>query len=399
MSIEFRCQSCSRILRTPDESAGKKARCPQCGAIVDIPLASTATDQPAGEHPPALSGDPFDKTPPPSAPFPSFPTASSGDVGAANPFAEKSAASPTGMPGAGGGAASPFAASSTTSNNPYAAPTLGSDWRDPTAGAAQGGELVHRRADMQDLLQTTWNMLTQQFGMAIVMGLVFMGINVGLRVLTYVFVQIGAATGKPAIMIAMLFVVIIIIFFGQVWLQFGLALTALRWGRTGQIQVGDYFAVGPYYLRGLGLTFLTILMIFGILLVLCLIPALIAVPFGEPAAIVIAAVIGALVAMPFVIYVALSVYLATYFVLDRNVGVVDALKMSNQFMAGNRMTMFVTGMVVGVVGGLAILVTCCFGSLAVVPFGGLLAAVAYLRITGQAIYQPLAASGPNSVKT
>jgi len=37
MPIEFRCSGCQRTLRTPDDSAGKQARCPECGAIVLVP--------------------------------------------------------------------------------------------------------------------------------------------------------------------------------------------------------------------------------------------------------------------------------------------------------------------------------------------------------------------------
>ena len=40
MALEFRCAGCSKLLRTPDESAGKKAKCPQCGEIVDVPQAT-----------------------------------------------------------------------------------------------------------------------------------------------------------------------------------------------------------------------------------------------------------------------------------------------------------------------------------------------------------------------
>jgi len=39
MPIEFRCSGCQRTLRTPDDSAGKQARCPECGAIVEVPQA------------------------------------------------------------------------------------------------------------------------------------------------------------------------------------------------------------------------------------------------------------------------------------------------------------------------------------------------------------------------
>jgi len=37
MPIEFHCQSCSRLMRTPDSAAGKKGKCPHCGAMMDIP--------------------------------------------------------------------------------------------------------------------------------------------------------------------------------------------------------------------------------------------------------------------------------------------------------------------------------------------------------------------------
>ena len=40
MPIEFRCSQCERLLRTPDGTAGKKAKCPQCGAVVNVPTAS-----------------------------------------------------------------------------------------------------------------------------------------------------------------------------------------------------------------------------------------------------------------------------------------------------------------------------------------------------------------------
>ena len=37
MAIEFRCIRCGQKLRVPDEDRGKRARCPTCNAIVDIP--------------------------------------------------------------------------------------------------------------------------------------------------------------------------------------------------------------------------------------------------------------------------------------------------------------------------------------------------------------------------
>lgn len=68
MSIEFRCRSCSRLLRTGDGTAGQTARCPDCGALTVIP-APGAPPPPAHEAgaPGVASGEPAwqGATPPP----------------------------------------------------------------------------------------------------------------------------------------------------------------------------------------------------------------------------------------------------------------------------------------------------------------------------------------------
>src|SRR5690606_26481769 len=48
MPIEFRCSQCQKLLRTPDDTAGKQAKCPSCGAVVPIPETSQATDADLG---------------------------------------------------------------------------------------------------------------------------------------------------------------------------------------------------------------------------------------------------------------------------------------------------------------------------------------------------------------
>jgi hypothetical protein len=46
MPIEFHCTQCGQRLRTPDDTAGKQARCPDCGTLVPIP----AESEPSGER-------------------------------------------------------------------------------------------------------------------------------------------------------------------------------------------------------------------------------------------------------------------------------------------------------------------------------------------------------------
>lgn len=45
MPIEFRCTRCNRLLRTQEDAAGKQARCPECGTILDVPGRSSADPQ------------------------------------------------------------------------------------------------------------------------------------------------------------------------------------------------------------------------------------------------------------------------------------------------------------------------------------------------------------------
>ena len=54
--MEMRCGHCGRLLRVPDEAAGKSARCPECGALSTVP----SNDAPAGS--------PFAANAPPSPP-------------------------------------------------------------------------------------------------------------------------------------------------------------------------------------------------------------------------------------------------------------------------------------------------------------------------------------------
>ena len=42
--LRFVCPQCSQAVRVDESAAGKKGRCPLCGAVVDVPLASQAPD-------------------------------------------------------------------------------------------------------------------------------------------------------------------------------------------------------------------------------------------------------------------------------------------------------------------------------------------------------------------
>jgi DNA-directed RNA polymerase subunit RPC12/RpoP len=59
MTIEFRCDQCSKLLRTTDDKAGATAKCPQCGAPVTVPAPSQRPlDEPYDDEIPTAPRDP-----------------------------------------------------------------------------------------------------------------------------------------------------------------------------------------------------------------------------------------------------------------------------------------------------------------------------------------------------
>jgi len=100
MPIEFRCTQCNQLLRVPDDSAGKAARCPKCQALMTVPAA--AGNLPFAEVAPGGGAAPPAK-PPPDNPF--------GDATGRNPFGDVSGSpnlNPYASPGSALGVQSPF---------------------------------------------------------------------------------------------------------------------------------------------------------------------------------------------------------------------------------------------------------------------------------------------------
>ncbi len=125
MPIEFRCLKCDRLLRTPDGTAGKSAKCPQCGTVTVVPNV-----QPTPPPPPEAQSD---------VPSGLRDTIVSGD--ASNPYRS---------PGAHGMASS-------------------------GAGVDRGYQPT--QIDMGDMFSRTWEIFKQNFGACFVAGLIMIVLN------------------------------------------------------------------------------------------------------------------------------------------------------------------------------------------------------------------------------
>lgn len=362
MPIEFRCTGCQKLLRTPDESAGKKARCTNCGAIVDVPLPGSSSGADASPAVPSVFENPFAE--PGNAP-----ASAAGPGSSAPPFG----APPGPQPSWG--------------DNPYAAPR--SPEQDQPIAAGSGGPLEHRTVTLDELLKTTWYTFKPEFGMGILLSLVLMGLNMAASFIGTPINMAAQASQEVGLIIGAQFIVQLISFVAQAWLQAGATLVGLKWVRQGVVDVSLMFGVGPVFLRSLGAMLLMNLIIW--------IPAIIGLtPAGgilitslpirteeEVLPVLIAAVVGILVASPVMIYFAMKFFLTLPFIIDRNLGVTEGLKQSSAFMAGNKGTMFLAALVVGLGCGFAMLCTCFLGALIVPAFYAVFISVAYLLITGQ----------------
>jgi DNA-directed RNA polymerase subunit M/transcription elongation factor TFIIS len=56
MPIQFHCQACRKLIRTPDRTAGKRAECPYCGELMPIPAQSEGSTTVPGSTPQSAEG-------------------------------------------------------------------------------------------------------------------------------------------------------------------------------------------------------------------------------------------------------------------------------------------------------------------------------------------------------
>jgi len=365
MPIEFRCESCTKLLRTPDESAGKKAKCPQCGAIVDVPLSGVGgappSDTPSDATTPPASTQQFGATPEISTP-----------QSDSNPF----------------GAMGPSKATP-DSDNPYASPSLTSPVQQ--AKPAGAGELTHSKISMDDLLRTCWSITMENMGPMAIFGLVVFGINIALGIFNQVLGFAAQMTNQVAIVIGAQVLSISINLGAQTWIAVASILFAVKMARDRQADLSYLSKAGPYMWRYLGLTIVFAVLSIPVMLVFVGTPAAIAwITTRDPQITLISVIAGLLIgAFPAGMYIFLNFMLSMFFIVDRKTGIFEALGLSRTFMRGNKTTAFGIMIVFWILGGLFLIFTCCLGRIILDPFSFLLIALIYLTATGQPFQRPL----------
>jgi phage FluMu protein Com len=331
MAIEFRCTQCDKLLRTGDDTAGKQAKCPECGTVMTIPEAT-------------LSGG--DSSVPPV-----------GD----NPFG-------------GAGSRAPFPADT---GNPYQSP------RDYTTAAGGTTSISRGTLDLGDILGRTWTILKKEWGMCLLAVVVVFAIRFAFNITVGNGLNfLGAMSKNHAIMILTSISGSVATSLFAVWIEIGLALFLLKKARGREVAIGEVFTGGPYFGNVLIASILVGLIALGIILVLVGPLALVGLAIYREAAMILAGV-GGVVAAGVIWYVMLMFSQFYYLILDQNAGITDSLRMSKDLMEGNKLTLLLINLAAGSLGALAAILTCGLGLLVVAPYLALMHAVIYLTVTGQ----------------
>jgi len=233
MAIEFRCPQCQKLLRVSDDSAGAKAKCPSCSAVVDVP----ASEQSAAD------GDDLSHVPPASA---------------TNPF--------------GGDPSFQSKPLANESENPYGSPA--GVYQPVSIKPSHATEIVPTPADPGQIISYAWEVWKNNLGLLVGITAVVFGINIGFAVIQggieFGFAQQGE---QPMGQLVGGFVSIFSNLI-QLFLAIGQTQINLTLLRGERADFNQLFGGGSLYFRMLGATILFALMLIAGMLA-CIIPAII----------------------------------------------------------------------------------------------------------------------------
>jgi len=376
MAIEFRCTQCQKLLRTQDDTAGKQAKCPHCGAMVQIP--SAVGDSLGGPLPSA--GNPFESgaggipgSSPGGTPF---------GVPGGTPFGGVPGDSvPGGLPPAGGYGAPPPGAAPPGGFNPYQSPVYGGPAPMQYAGVPGASDIVPTKIDFSDIIGRAWQIYQQRVWHCAGAMLVVFGISFAMYIFSYIAMFIGMLGGIIGLFLVMgIFSLAAMAF--SIWLWLGVSAYFIRIARGVEPDFGELFAGGKHFVNGALLTLILLAVQMAIYFA-CVLPGIVLGVAGvDPEVAVVVGYLGVFAAMLPLIAIYLVFGQAQFLIADRGMGAMESLRTSTQITSGNRLTIFLLWIVLSIIymlGSCAL----CIGVLFTGGFAFLAMAVAYLGMTGQ----------------
>ncbi len=347
MSIEFSCSQCGQKLRVSNEAAGKRAKCPKCSQVNQIPEQSATPEDPFGGG----SSDPFGGGS--SDPFGGTGGGSSDPFGGIDDSEYNLAPDqPTSEP-----SSSPFGGGGSASANPYASPQTG--FATASAPVAKGVRNVP--VDIGSILNYSVEVWKNNLGLLVGATLAIGGINFGISALQGGVSGVMQANNQPEIAALVDLGGSVVSWAIQFYLGIGLTQMMLKLARGRRAEFNDLFEGGPRFLPVFGVSLLFGLATFAGFLML-IIPGIIVLLLWWP---------------------------CYYLVVDEKTGVIESFGAARAVTEGNVGTtflMWLTGLGISLLGLLA----CCIGLLFAYPLVEMMKCVAYLMMSGQIPLEPRA---------
>jgi hypothetical protein len=269
--------------------------------------------------------------------------------------------------------------------NPYQSP---GDFRGTPSWlpAVAPGAIVPTRVDLGDVFSRAWTVFKDQYGMCLGLYMATVGLSLlGSIVVNVVQAMLQLASPDPAVAAVVTLVMTLANFVFSIWITLGQVRGMISIARGQPTSIRLIFSGGPYLARAILAYLLMGLIFFGIVLL----AALVAVPVGFLAAQDdgrwIVAILGTIVlaVVPLTV-VGLMFSQFQNLLVDRNVDVLESFSLSRQITSGNKLILFGSSLLIGLIGGAVALVTCGLGLLfGVAPYMALLMAMFYLAMSGQ----------------
>ena len=404
MPIQFACSSCQKKLQVPDDAAGKKGRCNQCGHLNTIPSASDAesaasfvtkaaeTEVAAPQAPvqqaftsatysvrSSVNGAVFGPADRPTldqwlSEGRITPDCQLLETGTQTWIAAKSF-----FPSLGGGGADPLSpfqntGTSPTSGgevNPYASAPRAASTLSPKVLA----EIVPTWGDLGFCISHGFAMWQKNFGLLLGVFATILGLNYLFQILLQVTVG-GLANVGPEVAFTVGGVVWLIGYVFQTWLGAGGIKIACDLARGQRAEYSDLFGQGNKILR---------LIAFNLLYL---------IPFAALAGILFLAIggdvrgneaifaVGALVLVLLAVVVALLAWPAMYLIVDRNMKLGEAIPKSIAIGSKNAILAIPLFIVAGLASASGI-IACFIGVIATMSIGQMMIAAGYLNMSGQ----------------
>ncbi|MDA0659022.1 MAG: hypothetical protein O3C60_09260 [Planctomycetota bacterium] len=339
MSVEFDCPSCGGRLRTPDGSEGRKAKCPKCEAIVDIPAEPmTPISRPVSPVVVPASGSSTLRT----------------DRSMLGPGGESTSISD-------------FSPRHADPANPYAAPSIHPSIR--PADLTTAGD-----TDVGSMLSSAWASFRRAPGILIGAMLLAGLLSSPPSMLGRTLLEFAASdTGENGLVLGIIGMLVVIGSYPlQIWMQLGQMRIALGAARGEDVRIGTLFSCGGRILPCIGAY-----LVIGALFVLSAIPAAIVGAMEMN----LLLIVGILILLLVFSYFSVACWPFMLLILEGRAGALNCLVAATRLTKGHRFTTFILMIVsacIVVAGFLALLV----GLLVALPFVSVLWAVFYSRLVG-----------------